>query len=148
MVDIEKLRALLAAATPGPWKCMQDGTAAWIDQGNVKKAVWLGIARGDQNRRDANLIAAAVNALPELLDKVERLRAEVEIERRRAEQAEAWYVGQRAGNEVMGKDRDAARAEVERLRARTASLCDCALVARAGCPDCGGVGAVMVEGDK
>lgn len=106
MVDIEKLRALLAAATPGPWKCMQDGTAAWIDQGNVKKAVWLGIARGDQNRRDANLIAAAVNALPELLDKVERLRA------------------------------------------RTAALCDCALVARAGCPECGGVGAVIVEGRK
>lgn len=121
MTDVQKLRALLAVATARPWR-----TDVWYgtDDGG-----WAAIgphcvaseADGfddapesvsyDQAMADAALIAGAVNALPELLDEVERLGA-----------------------------------ENARLRARTAALCDCALVARSECPDCGGVGAVIVEG--
>lgn len=56
---------------------------------------------------------------------VERLRSllrdaqtNVEIERQRAEHAEAWLDGQRAGSEVMGRERDAALAEVRQLRGK------------------------------
>lgn len=85
MVDTTKLRALLAVATARPWH-----TDVWYgnDDGG-----WAAIgphcvaseADGfddapesssyDQAMADAALIAGAVNALPELLDEVERLRA-------------------------------------------------------------------------
>lgn len=115
MVDTTKLRALLAVATARPWR-----TDVWYgtDDGG-----WAAIgphcvaseADGfddapetpsyDQAMADAALIAAAVNALPELLD------------------------------------------EVERLRARKAELCPCVRrYETPGCDECGGVGAVMVEG--
>lgn len=87
VVDVQKLRALLAAATPRPWH-----TDVWYgtDDGG-----WAAIgphctaseADGfddapespswDLAMADAALIAAAVNTLPELLDEVERLRARV-----------------------------------------------------------------------
>lgn len=115
MVDTTKLRALLAVATARPWR-----TDVWYgtDDGG-----WAAIgphcvaseADGfddapesvsyDQAMADAALIAGAVNALPELLD------------------------------------------EVERLRARKAELCPCVRrYETTGCDECGGVGAVMVEG--
>ncbi len=84
MTDVQKLRALLAVATARPWR-----TDVWYgtDDGG-----WAAIgphcvaseADGfddtpesvsyDQAMADAALIAGAVNALPELLDEVERLR--------------------------------------------------------------------------
>jgi hypothetical protein len=118
MTDVQKLRALLAVATARPWR-----TDVWYgtDDGGWAAIGPHCVADGfddapesvsyDQAMADAALIAAAVNALPELLDEVERLGA-----------------------------------ENARLRARTAALCDCALVARSECPDCVGVGAVIVEG--
>lgn len=88
MVDTTKLRALLAVATARPWH-----TDVWYgnDDGG-----WAAIgphcvaseADGfddapetpsyDQAMADAALIAGAVNALPELLDEIERLRARVD----------------------------------------------------------------------
>ena len=48
-------------------------------------------------------------------------------------------------------ERDALRVEVERLKARTAGLCECTTAGRrvvvaADCPACKGAGAVIVEG--
>lgn len=83
-----RARALLAAATPGPWEA-----DAWC---NCDDGGWAAIgphhmATEDEGYDDAHespahhramadaaLIAGVVNALPELLDEVERLRAEVE----------------------------------------------------------------------
>lgn len=87
MADVQKLRALLAAATPRPWH-----TDVWYgnDDGG-----WAAIGPHctaseaddfddapespsyDRAMADAALIAAAVNALPELLDEVERLDLQV-----------------------------------------------------------------------
>ena len=53
---MEDLKKLLAAATPGPWTHASDKLAA----GNIKAP------------DNAALIVAAINALPELLAKLER----------------------------------------------------------------------------
>ena len=126
MVDIEKLRALLAAATPRPWLA-----AVWYgtDDGG-----WAAIgphcvaseADGfddapetpsyDQAHADAALIVGAVNALPELLDEIERLRA------RKAEVCDCVHATGMIGDTFVYVEDD--------------------------CPRCGGVGAVMVEGGR
>lgn len=79
---IDRARALLSEATPGPWSVRHDGTAAWVDMGDVRRVAWLGHVRGDQNRRDARLMAAAPGLLAALCDAL--VHAE-----RRAEKAEA-----------------------------------------------------------
>ena len=117
MVDTEKLRALLAAATPGPWECVLSGPAPRIEAVDKRRGMRAAgdphpvIARMPKDHApdsaNGDIIAAAVNALPELLD------------------------------------------EVERLRARKAELCPCVRrYETPGCDECGGVGAVMVEGLK
>lgn len=73
-VDITDLRAKLAGGTPGPWETdiqpghQDDVLTSWItdDGGRLVIAEHAG--------PDAALIAAAVNALPALLDELERLR--------------------------------------------------------------------------
>jgi hypothetical protein len=92
MTDIEKLRELLAKATPGPWYYyegeIEDGKQ--IEGADLRgngASVWR-IDMGDYDALDnanAALIVAVVNALPELLDEVERLR---ELDAARAELAE------------------------------------------------------------
>lgn len=56
---------------------------------------------------------------------------------------------------AIASERDALRAEVERLRARKAETCGCVNYAEPvanytqdDCPKCGGSGAVIVEGEK
>lgn len=80
-IDTEKLRALLAAATPGPWRA---GTVetwnVYADPNGDVMAPGLGRVVAQMNRHyphsnDAALIAAAVNALPELLDALEAAEA-------------------------------------------------------------------------
>lgn len=82
-VDIEALRALERAATPGPWDADED---AWIlasddDRGFVAQ-VFDGLrpTATDETSALANaaFIAAARNAFPALADEVERLRAALE----------------------------------------------------------------------
>lgn len=77
MVDIEKLRALLAAATPGPWKASiyyDDGQPSGVDVESESGSVCD--VRGRQlATEDAAFIAASRDALPALLAEVERLRA-------------------------------------------------------------------------
>lgn len=81
MIDVAKLRALLAAATPGPWT-EDDGSLYGPNDGAVAHiarhaSMHTVLATGeDWKHADAALIAAAVNALPGLLDQLEALRAE------------------------------------------------------------------------
>lgn len=103
--DLARLRALLAAATPGPWRagmswagrcklphqhhgsvsgCVYEPElmrlpghiAAGVPATNVA-GMWDYEEGGVRLDADATLIAEAVNALPALLDEVEALRAEV-----------------------------------------------------------------------
>lgn len=62
MIDLQHLRTLCDAATPGPWSRV--GLFVLDDQG------WWLDTRGDNTA----FIAASRTALPELLDEIERLR--------------------------------------------------------------------------
>lgn len=66
-IDIDELRKLLAAATPGPWVLNNIVVSAYIcrsTDGHAFESI-LGLT-------NAELIVAVVNALPELLDRLER----------------------------------------------------------------------------
>ncbi len=74
-------------ATPGPWQLIDDGESIHLRCASGKPPL---------APSDPELIVAAVNALPALLDalddtecEVERQRGDLVIERRRAEAAEA-----------------------------------------------------------
>lgn len=74
--DIAALRALSEAATAGPW---HHGENLWAcvtskPDGHGRVLATASCSRGENARADAALIAAARNALPGLLDEVERLR--------------------------------------------------------------------------
>ena len=81
--DLTKLRRLLSAATPGPWVVDDEGddVAVIVDDGDEFTFIQIAadLHQGDNGLTDARLIAAAVNALPALLDAAEEsdaLRAE------------------------------------------------------------------------
>jgi hypothetical protein len=75
-IDIKQLRALLAAATPGPWSEGVHGNANVVHfDGDDIRAV------AEADASNAALICAAVNALPELLDEVEWLRVALESDK-------------------------------------------------------------------
>lgn len=82
MVDTNELRELLARATPGRWHWNEEGQ---LVSTHTKDSEWGGppepvkIIETDSGyypprRNDAALIAAAINALPALLDELDRLR--------------------------------------------------------------------------
>jgi hypothetical protein len=75
MVDTKRLRLLLRAATPGPWISKRAGTRneIWAERGQIAD-LWL-FGRGPVADFDADIIAEAINALPELLDELDALRA-------------------------------------------------------------------------
>ncbi len=71
-LDIQRLRDLLAEATPGPWEASFDGYMI----GNSVSVKMTGangehitnrLVLSEQSRGDTALVAAAVNALPQLL---------------------------------------------------------------------------------
>lgn len=90
MADINKLRKLLAAATPTPW-AVSHGDESWEvvqtkpdgtpDFGARRRAFDDGSAGGEYgpscNVLTRDLIVAAVNALPSLLDELDALRARI-----------------------------------------------------------------------
>lgn len=79
-----KLRALLAEATPGPFKAdTADGVwANVLSLHRIGKDGWMERIASRIDANNARLIAAAVNALPQLLDALDK--AEAAIERVRA----------------------------------------------------------------
>jgi len=80
--DTEKLRELIAKATPGPWQAMNAyqwdsiiGDIDGPDDGEMHyESVTDITSHHDRSRANAALIAAAISALPALLDELARLR--------------------------------------------------------------------------
>lgn len=72
MLDLEKLKALCAKATPGPWRYSHQ---CILRNGDSIAIMQFGHAR------DAEFIAAAREALPQLIEELEAARAEVEAYR-------------------------------------------------------------------
>jgi hypothetical protein len=132
VINIAKLRDLLAAATPGPWT---DGDNEWDihaveftehdddcgeDCSGMHASTIVECARdydlGTKNDRD--LIVAAVNALPQLLDELEAERQRiVELEQDVLDERRL-HENTRNGFAVCMRDRDAADKEAAELRAR------------------------------
>jgi hypothetical protein len=99
--DVKRLRELLAKATPGPWRSQRAGNApchgALVGQSAIlelprpyneayiaeRKLREVSLFTDD----DADLIAAMRNALPDLLDEIDRLRAELAEATARARRA-------------------------------------------------------------
>jgi len=70
MVDVKKLRELLAKATPGPWQAVNDSQhhRAVVRAGMAPIAeMWMVGQPEAERHATAALIAEAINALPELL---------------------------------------------------------------------------------
>jgi hypothetical protein len=85
MSEIERLRALLAEATPGPWRARKWDAPRMVEVHAATKppvVPWSGFDDSSRTKteHDANatLIAAAVNALPALLDVAEAAAKSVE----------------------------------------------------------------------
>jgi hypothetical protein len=111
--ELKRLRALCDAATPGPWEAdldvfdAEEGIVAciidrpistiikietelriaaadpWTAEDSQRRDDTWKLARAGQEIKDAQLVAAARNALPRLLDEIERMQAVVEA-------AKAW----------------------------------------------------------
>lgn len=78
-VDVAELRGLLEAATPGPWACNEE-PEGWMPHEGRVWATGMPHDLADEvadtlDHRDAAFIAAARNALPALLDRLEAAEA-------------------------------------------------------------------------
>ena len=82
MIDIDRLRALANAATPGPWE--DSNGDLWSDTFGF-------LSRDELENADAKFIAAMRNALPALLDTVELAEAT------RGDMRQQWEAGYEAG---------------------------------------------------
>lgn len=152
----DALRSLLAKATPGPWEAGLDYWGACCDKDDVGIEAFVSgpsptdmlflegtdlapdsesgganwkKARDGKALADATLIAAAVNALPALLDQVEALEVKAACGcGRPSEFVDHWcgsecahrgtsHIARVNGkNESLERERDALKAENERLR--------------------------------
>jgi hypothetical protein len=73
-IDRDELRRLLAEATPGPWVAEVSGTTGPVVMDAQSVSAFDHVAKCPHYRgsADSELIAAAVNALPDLLDALEK----------------------------------------------------------------------------
>ncbi len=76
--ELSNLRRLEQAATPGPWGCVYDGSSDWSigpeDDPQVGRVGGVWQYKGVGKPTDAELIVVMRNALPKLIDEIERLR--------------------------------------------------------------------------
>ncbi len=80
-IDYAELRRLEQAATPGPWSAESCGNdACWCQV--ISDGTDVGVApSGAIDRCNAGFIAAARNALPAILDRLEKLEVAAEAAR-------------------------------------------------------------------
>lgn len=97
MTDIDKLRSMLAAAPPTPW-VVEERDGWWeVAPANPSARPWPSTAFDDGSacgeyfvRCSVEIIIAAVNALPELLAEIERLKAELLVALKVIDHAYCW----------------------------------------------------------
>jgi hypothetical protein len=80
----DELRALAEAATPGPWEIdweENDGPESYPIGFRAEDAVGHDVGNFDGSEADAALIVAACNALPALLDRLDKAEAALSVER-------------------------------------------------------------------
>jgi hypothetical protein len=118
-VDRAELRKLLAEATPGRWRPTKYTGGAQVDGPSYCVADCI---ESEHHDADAALIAAAVNALPDLLDELDALRVRVaELEsdvQRRIDESNAH------GVVCVALDTEKT-ARVERLEVALHRICVC-----------------------
>lgn len=111
--ELKKLKELCENATPGPWKGdefeMLAPKAPTLIPGNVK-IVWA--EDHPMNEWDADFIAAAREALPKLIEEVERLKEE------NKDLEESYHEASDVFKRNMGEQNLKKRAEVEKERDR------------------------------
>ncbi len=83
MLDLEELKALVNAATPGPWSDDQFDPYGAVISRAAPHAEWVGDYDGAVigeafSRKDAAFVAAARTAIVELIAEVERLQGELD----------------------------------------------------------------------
>lgn len=86
-MDLEQLAALEAEATPGPWRSLTEGIAAWVEyEADWTQDGWQELFEmtevATESTPDAALIAEARNALPDLIASARRA-GELEAENER-----------------------------------------------------------------
>lgn len=140
--DIKRLRGLCAAATAGPWRWELTYNNAGLPLADFAIPGHNGGGVVEMLAVDAALIAAARTALPAALDEIERLRGE--LDEREADMhariragydrtvADSW----RAKVGEVERERDEARAEVERLRTGTKEIIGNRWPCSYGPPEC------------
>ncbi len=97
MVDLDALTRLHEAATPGPWVARRDNPRKYAPLGIWGEGRRLIAMYGDDGR-EANLIVAARNALPDLLRElreargiIERFRVgDLEFDLMQTEEGDCW----------------------------------------------------------
>lgn len=79
--ELTRLRELHAAATPAPWYFNQFGTCGEIVDDEDDLVLWVDSARtpAARVRLDVTVMVEARNALPGLLDHIDRLTRRLEI---------------------------------------------------------------------
>ena len=105
--DLTSLQKLVEAATPGPWRYRKGFPAdkfepkgyAYVQFGPTERAA-NGRGTDQLAPKDAALIVAAVNALPDLIDRLKRAEAAL------SERRPVWLVIRADSADVMGAHDD------------------------------------------
>lgn len=119
-IDIAGLRELERKATPGPWQTRFLYRSSRAVRDN---AAALGLMLGpDRDWADAELTAEVRNALPALLDELERLQERVKELELSLSRLKTDYSTERKYAEGAEAERDALKAKLERAHKCTANI--------------------------
>lgn len=72
---LDRLKKIIAQATPGPWAVNQDGAEEWWYSDTILGEGGAGGALASCTEGNAELIVTAINALPALLEVAEAAKA-------------------------------------------------------------------------
>ena len=90
MIDLDELERLAKAATPGPWKEGRHDMFSIVEGAHAKyiyaNSIPVAISTGEEKDcervlADARYIAAACNAVPELIARIRELEQELDVYR-------------------------------------------------------------------